>query len=154
MDAIDKKLLNKIQHEFPIVAQPYAAMGKELGITESEVCDRLNALIEKKIIRKMGASIAPRRVGHTTTLVAISVAPGKLEEVAQTINAYSEVTHNYGREHEFNLWFTLVCRDRDEINRICKEIAAFKGVTRLLELPATHLFKLDVFFDFSGEKAP
>ena len=151
MDSIDKKLLNKVQRDFPVVSQPYAAMAKDLGVSEQEVCDRLDALVKQKIIRKIGASIAPRTIGYTTTLVAASVRDEKLEEVATSVNAYPEITHNYGREHEFNLWFTIVGRDRDEIKRICNEIAALDGVIQLMELPATHLFKLDVFFDFCKE---
>jgi siroheme decarboxylase len=154
MDSIDKKLLNKVQREFPVIARPYEAMAQALGITEQEICDRLDALVKQKIIRKIGASIAPRTIGYTTTLVAASVRDEKLEEVATAVNAYPEVTHNYGREHDFNLWFTVVGRDRDEIKRICNEIAALEGVVQLMELPATHLFKLDVFFDFCGEGEP
>jgi DNA-binding Lrp family transcriptional regulator len=154
MDSIDKKLLNKVQREFPVVARPYEAMAQALGITEQEVCDRLDVLVKQKIIRKISASIAPRTIGYTTTLVAASVRDEKLEEVATSVNAYPEVTHNYGREHDFNLWFTIVGRDRDEIKRICNEIAALEGVVQLMELPATHLFKLDVFFGFCGEEEP
>ncbi len=151
MDSIDKKLLNLLQREFPIVMQPYEAMGKSLGIGELEVMRRVDALFRQNVIRKIGASVAPRTVGHTTTLVAASVNPDRLDCVANAVSAYPEVTHNYSREHEFNLWFALVCRDRAEVERICGEVKQMDGVMQLLELPATHLFKLDVFFDFSGE---
>lgn len=151
MDEIDKKLLNLLQREFPLVTEPYAALAGSLGISELEVLGRFDALLKRTIIRKIGASVAPRTVGHTTTLVAVSVIPEKLDQVANAVSAYPEVTHNYGREHELNLWFTLVCRDRIDIERICAEVKAMDGVTYLLELPATHLFKLDVFFDFCEE---
>jgi siroheme decarboxylase len=154
MDEIDKKLLNLLQREFPLVLEPYTALAGSLGISELEVMDRVDALLKRNILRKIGASVAPRTVGRTTTLVAASVMPDKLDDVATAVSAYPEVTHNYGREHEFNLWFTLVCRDRGEIGRICGEVKQMDGVLSLLELPATHLFKLDVFFDFCEETAP
>jgi DNA-binding Lrp family transcriptional regulator len=151
MDSIDKKLLNLLQREFPLVLQPYAALAEILDISELEVLNRVENMIDQKIIRKIGASVAPGTIGHTTTLVAAKVRPEKLDDVANAVSAYPEVTHNYGREHEFNLWFTLVCRDRREIERICEEVKQLDGVTQLLELPATHLFKLAVFFDFCEE---
>jgi siroheme decarboxylase len=154
MDTIDKKLLNLLQREYPLVKQPYAALAESLDISELEILGRVDALCKRTIIRKIGASVAPRTVGHTTTLVAASVKPDKLDHVANAVSAYPEVTHNYGREHEFNLWFTLVCRDRAEIERICGEVKQMDGVAELLELPATHLFKLDVFFDFCEEAVP
>jgi siroheme decarboxylase len=154
MDSIDNKLLNLLQREFPLVKQPYAALAKSLGTSELDILDRVEALLKRNIIRKIGASVAPRTIGRTTTLVAASIRPEKLNEVATAVSAYPEVTHNYGREHEFNLWFTLVCRDRAEIERICGEVKQMDGVVRVLELPATHLFKLDVFFDFCGEAVP
>jgi siroheme decarboxylase len=153
MDSIDRTLLNKLQREFPLVLNPYAALAKDLGITEQEVLSRIKALVNQKIIRKIGASVAPRKINHTTTLVAASVLPEKLEQVAQAINAYPQVTHNYGRENELNLWFTLVGKDRAEIEGLCREISGLDGVIRLVELPTTHLFKLDVFFDIVGESA-
>jgi len=152
MDIIDKKILNKIQREFPVVDRPYLKIADDLGLSEQEVIDRLTALSNQKIVRKIGASVAPKNIGYTTTLVALSVCPNKLEKVASAINDYPEVTHNYGREHEFNLWFTLVCPNRDEISRLCREISGMDGVKKLLELPATHLFKLDVFFDMTEDE--
>jgi DNA-binding Lrp family transcriptional regulator len=151
MDSTDKKLLNLLQREFPLVTEPYAFLADRLGISELETMGRVEALVKQKVLRKIGASVAPRTIGRTTTLVAAKVGPEKLDAVAEKVSAYPEVTHNYGREHEFNLWFTLVCRDREEIGRICGEIEKLDGVEGLLELPATHLFKLDVFFDMCGE---
>jgi DNA-binding Lrp family transcriptional regulator len=152
MDAIDKKLLNLLQREFPLVLQPYAAVAEKLGISELDAMGRAESLLKQGILRKIGASVAPQTVGHTTTLIAAKVQPEKLGEVADAVNAFPEVTHNYGREHEFNLWFTLVCQDRSAIERICGEIKKKDGVIDLMELPATHLFKLDVFFDMCEEE--
>jgi|WetSurMetagenome_2_1015567.scaffolds.fasta_scaffold304351_2 siroheme decarboxylase len=151
MDSIDRTLLNKIQREFPIVLEPYAVLAGILDISELEVMDRVDSLLKQKIIRKIGASVAPRKIDHVTTLVAVSVKPENLEAVAQAVNALPQVTHNYGREDTFNLWFTLVCRDQAEIERICGEVKRMDGIKQLLELPATHLFKLDVFFDLCEE---
>jgi DNA-binding Lrp family transcriptional regulator len=152
MDAIDKKLLNILQREFPLVMQPYGAIAEKLAISELEVMNRVDSLLKREIIRKIGASIAPQTIGRTTTLVAVKVRPEELDEVAKSVNAYPEATHNYGREQEFNLWFTLVCRDQGEIERICGNVKKMDGVLDLMELPATNIFKLDVFFDMCQEE--
>jgi DNA-binding Lrp family transcriptional regulator len=148
MDMIDKKLLNRLQRNLPVDPHPYALIGAELGLTEQEVLQRIESFMHQGLIRRIGASVAPKRTGNVSTLVAVAVDPLQLQDVVNQVNLYDEVTHNYGRDHRFNLWFTLIAPSQLRITTITTALRALPGVQELLELPATDLFKISVYFDF------
>ena len=148
MDDLDRRLLSIVQADFPIAARPYLVLGKRLGIAEGEALERMRALVESGVVREIGASFDARRLGHASTLVAAKVPPERLEEVANIVSSFQQVTHNYGRDHEYNLWFALVCRDAGEIERTLEEIKARTGISDIHELPAERTFKLRVDFRF------
>ena len=148
MDELDNRLLNIIQTDFPISSYPYRALGERLGIGEAEALERVRALVESGIIRRIGPSFDSRKLGHVSTLVAAKVPAERLEEVAEIVSSYPQVTHNYGRSFEYNLWFTLICRDAAEIERVVTEIKARTGISDMHVLPAEQVFKLRVDFEF------
>ena len=147
MDDLDRKLLNILQSEFPLAPQPYNCLGERLGISESEALERIRSLAESGIIRKIGPSFNARRLGHASALAAAKVPSGRLEEVANVINSFPQVTHNYSRKHKYNLWFTLICRDAQEIRSIVGEIKARTGIQEIHVLPAERIFKIEVNFE-------
>lgn len=147
MDELDKRLLNVIQADFPIAPRPYRVLGERLGISEDEALSRTRALAESGVIRRIGPSFDSRKLGHTSTLVAARVPDDRLREVADIVSSFPQVTHNYGRDHEYNLWFTLICRDDPEIERVVSEIEARTGVSDLRVLPAERMFKVKVRFE-------
>lgn len=146
MDALDVRLLNILQNDFPVVPRPYREIGERLGITEAQVLQRLRSLVATGIIRRIGPVFDTRRLGHVSLLVAAAVPPERLDEVAAKINEFPQVTHNYGRDHKINLWFTLVCADFDEADRVIARIRAATGLEELEILPAEQLFKIRVNF--------
>lgn len=148
MDELDKGLLNIIQTDFPISPSPYQVLGERLGIGEDEALARVRALVESGVIRKIGPSFDTRKLGHVSTLVAAKVPAERLEEVAGIVSSFPQVTHNYGRDFEYNLWFTLICRDIAEMERVLEEIKARTGVSDMHELPAKRMFKIKVEFEF------
>ena len=148
MDDIDRQLLNIIQANFPVVPHPYQVLGDELGITEKEAMDRVGKLIDQGIIRKIGPSFETRKLGHISTLVAARVPSEMLEEVAAAVSAFPEVTHNYGRDFTYNLWFTLVCESPEHLDRTISEIKEKTGVADIHSMPAEKLFKIKVEFEF------
>jgi len=108
MDLNGRKLLNVIQSQFPLVDQPFLAMGQELGISEEEVLDRLCELKRQNVVRQIGAILDTRRLGYKTTLVAFAYDAGQLHQGTRVISGHPGVSHNYAREgHYFNPWFTL-----------------------------------------------
>src|SRR5512134_601946 len=104
MDSIDYRLLNEFQRGFPLMSRPYRALAQECGVSEARVLERLAALHAGGFIGRIGAVIAPGRIG-ASTLAALRVPSQRLDDIAAIVSAYPEVNHNYAREHAFNLWF-------------------------------------------------
>ncbi len=146
LDKMDRKLLNLVQSQLPIVANPFEELGKKLGISEAEVLERLQKLLDLRIIRRLGAVFDSRKIGYNGTLCAMRVPEERLEEVADIVNAYSGVTHNYLRENEYNMWFTLLAPGTEAVSRILNQIRQDSGIEEILELPAERIFKIKVNF--------
>ncbi|MEK7689096.1 MAG: Lrp/AsnC family transcriptional regulator, partial [Deltaproteobacteria bacterium] len=102
MDAVDKKMLNIIQTKFPIVQRPYEAIGKEVGASETDVILRIGNLKKEGIIRRIGATFDPRKLGFVSSLCAAKVPPEKIKEFVEVVNSYPGITHNYERDNEYN----------------------------------------------------
>jgi siroheme decarboxylase len=147
MDYRDKELLNQIQTGFPVEPHPYRVLGERLNMTEAEVLQRIAALKEEGIIRRIGASINSRRVGYVSTLLAAEVPREKFDSFVETVNACPGVTHNYERKHKYNVWFTLIASSQSEKERIIKELSEATGV-EIHEFPARRIFKIRVDFKF------
>ena len=147
MDELDKTILNRIQTRFPLAPRPFEAIAQELGTTEAEVLARVSRLKETGIIRRIGGNFVPGKVGFVSTLCTAQVPEEKVELFARTVNTFSGVTHNYLRENSFNVWFTFIAPSMDVIRDNLARIADQTGVKRILNLPATHVFKIKAKFD-------
>ncbi len=152
MDNIDKLILNKVQTEFSFTERPFEELGKQLGLEEGEVLKRIKALKSEGIIRRIGASFDSKRLGFKSTLCAIKSPEERIDEVAETINEYPEVTHNYLRNHAYNIWFTLIAPSRERIYQILEEITQKTGISDIREMPAKRMFKIGVNLKFKEEK--
>jgi DNA-binding Lrp family transcriptional regulator len=146
LDDVDRRVLDAIQSGFPLESRPFQAIGESLGLDEDDVLQRVQAMQAGGIIREVGAVFELKRLGYTSTLCAAEVASDSVEAVAAFINSYPEVTHNYLREHAYNVWFTVIARSEAHIGRILDRIRAEQGVTRVISLPQTRLFKIKVHF--------
>lgn len=147
MDIIDKKILNIIQTNFPIVKNPYAAIGKEVGGTEKEVIDRIRNLKRDGIIRRIGATFDPRKLGLVSSLCTAKVPHEKIKEFVAVVNSYTGVTHNYERDNEYNVWFTFIDESMEELENKLKEISQKTGIKDIKNLPTVRFFKIKVDFD-------
>jgi len=147
LDPLDRKLLNMAQGEFPLVERPFAEMGRRLGIAEEEVMERLRRLKEAGVIRQLSGVFDSRRLGYRTTLVAMGVPDNLLDEVAATVSRHPGVSHNYRRDHNYNLWFTLAVPPGYDAEEVAQELAQKAGVSHFLSLPAFKMFKVGVIFD-------
>jgi DNA-binding Lrp family transcriptional regulator len=146
MDTINKQLLNLIQSDFPITSEPYKEIGLKLGVSEDEVIQRLTNLKTNRIVRRIGATFDSKKLGYQSTLCAMKVPKERLDEVVKLVNSYPGVTHNYLRNHDYNMWFTLITESEKEQNDILREIQEKSGITNLLNLPAVRFFKVRVDF--------
>jgi DNA-binding Lrp family transcriptional regulator len=124
--------------------RPYAEVGARLGIGEGEVLARLARLSAAGAVSRVGAVLAPKRVG-ASTLAAMAVPSGRLEAVADLVSAYPEVNHNYERSHRVNLWFVLTARDKARLDEVLSEIALFTGI-EVLDLPMLEEYHIDLGF--------
>jgi len=143
---IDKLILNRLQDDLPFRERPWESVAEDLGITEDFLLKRIAFLKKKGIIRRISAVFSPRKIGLVSTLAAVKTSPASARKVAQQINSYPEVTHNYKRDAEYNIWFTIVAGNAKSIARIISEIRRNKAVKKLSEFPTVKLFKIDVNF--------
>lgn len=146
LTSFDKALLNIMQTDLPIAKRPFAVLGEQLGVEEATVLERLQFLKDNGYIRRIGPFFDSNKLGYEGTLVAVKVEPPALECVAEVINSYPGVTHNYEREGEFNLWFALLTPDKESQNAALRHIEKLPGVVRLISLPATKKYKVSVQF--------
>lgn len=152
LDKLDKELLQVLQDEFPVNESPWAELGKKLGISGEEALSRSQKLLSDGVIRKLRTILNAQKLGHCqSTLMAMKVPEERMGEVVSIVNEYMGVTHNYQREHDFNLWFTVTtCGDTD-LRSTVEEIKRRTGIPEsdILDLPTTRLFKIDVRFKFT-----
>ncbi len=147
LDDVDKKILTELQDNLPVVRKPYKEVADRIGITEDGFFERVKRLIEGGIIRKFGLRIDSKKVGFKSTLIAMKAAPEKLEETAAKLSKYDFVTHNYARDHEYNLWFTVIEKDENALREAIEKIKKEVEYEDLLDLPVKRKFKIDVRFD-------
>jgi DNA-binding Lrp family transcriptional regulator len=149
MDEKDKRILNEIQSDFPIDSRPYRILGQRLGLPESEIIDRIRALKQEGIIRRIGGNFHSDRLDFTSTLCAAKVPEEKIERFVEVVNRYPGVTHNYLRKNSYNIWFTFIAEDMEYIQQALKDIAEEVGVPEILNLPAVKMYKIKVNFEFT-----
>ena len=142
---LDRRLLNDFQQDFPLAPTPYAEMARNLGVTEAEVLARLEALKRAGAVSRVGAVVRPNTVG-VSTLAAIAVPPERLEEIAEVVSGYTEVNHNYEREHRLNLWFVVTAPDTAHLQSVLDEISVRTGY-EVLSFPLVEDYHIDLGFD-------
>jgi DNA-binding Lrp family transcriptional regulator len=146
IDNTNKKILNNIQVDFPISSRPYKIIADRLGILEDELIQRVIQMKEDMLIRRIGGNFSPDKLGYYSTLCAAKVPEARLKLFTKTVNSYSGVTHNYKRDHQFNVWFTFIAPSIEIIEKSLKEISQKTGVETILNLPATKVFKISANF--------
>jgi putative heme d1 biosynthesis radical SAM protein NirJ2 len=137
-----EKLVVRLQQGLPLVSRPYRELASEFGVKESDIIRTLRWLKSEGLIKRLGASFDSHQLGYRSTLLAARVPEDRLDTVAAVINTYSGVTHNYRREHEYNLWFTLTAGNEQELDRIIKEIESKTGLSNIISFPARDVYKV------------
>ena len=151
IDLFDKQLLNDIQWVFPLVDRPYLEISKRHNMSEDEVMRRIAYMKDMGLIRQINAIFDTRRLGYKSALVAFAVMPDKLDSVANEVNKHPGVSHNYERNHDFNMWFTLAVPPYGEMKRDLDRLASLDGVIKYRLLPTLKLYKIGVRLDMVND---
>lgn len=146
MDDVDRRILNRIQSDFPITEAPFSTIAGELALSEDEVIARVRRLKENGIIRRIGGNFSPEKLGYVSTLCAGRVPQENVDAFAELVNAYPGVTHNYLRDNTYNVWFTFIAPSRAAIEASLAEISEKAGGIDILNLPATDVYKIRAHF--------
>lgn len=145
MDDLDRRILNLIQEEFPLDPRPYEEIGKKVGLDEDETRERVVRLKKSGYIRRIGPVLERKKMGYVSALCGVCVPEERIELVAKEINKESGITHNYERNGDLNLWFTITKRSQGEIDTFVLDIER-KFNIRIYRFPEKRTFKIKTFF--------
>src|ERR671938_1741107 len=151
IDTLDKKLLNEIQWVFPLTERPFLEISRRYNVSEDEIIQRIAYMKEIGLIRQINAIFDTRRLGYKSALIAFAVGHDKLDYVANEVNKHPGVSHNYERNHEFNMWFTLAIPPYDQLKMVLDRMASLDGVIKYRLLPTIKLYKIGVRLDMVNE---
>lgn len=151
LDTVGRKLVNLLQEGLPLEKDPYGILARELGISRGEVTDRIGALVEGGVIRRIGGVFDSAAMGYTSLLVGASVPAEVFRDAAAFVNSFGGVTHNYRRSGALNMWFTFASGDPGEIDGMLETFRERFGRTSVYPFPKVKHFKLRVFFDMEKE---
>ncbi len=143
----DKKILKKIQQEFPLDPRPFAVLAGQAGITEKEMVALFKDLKKRKVLRYIAPMLDMRKLGIVSSLVAMRVPADKLKKTVAAINAYPNVSHNYLRADDYNVWFTVSAASENRVKAILAAIRRKSGVKDMLDLRTIQVFKSRAVFD-------
>ena len=147
------EILSRIQKKFPLVAKPFEAIANELGISENEVLEILQEQKKENIIRQISAIFDTKRLGYTSSLVAFKITEDKIDSAVKIINSHPGISHNYERNHEFNIWFTLAVAPDSKLGleKTLEILAKLTEANDYIMLPTLKLFKINVKLNTTGK---
>lgn len=134
LDGLDRAIVERLQHGFPVSERPYAEVAETLGTDEATLIERLGALLDAGVLTRFGPMYQAERLGGTLTLCALAVPEKAFDRVAAAVNRHPEVAHNYEREHELNMWFVLATEHPGDAAAVIAAIELETGL-EVLDLP-------------------
>lgn len=153
LDGTSRALLKRLQAHIPLVEQPFLAIAQEFGLGEDEVLERIRAMSEARLIRQISAIFDGRALGYQSSLVAARYDPAHLPQAARIVSSHPGVSHNYQRDHDFNLWYTIAVPPHQQLEAAVDELHRLSGAAATRLLPAVRLFKLGVRLDMDETPA-
>ena len=154
-ETLKNELLFEMQNSFPLTQKPFEAIAKELKTTEAHILTMVQQLKDEKIIRQTSAIFDTKRLGYSSSLVAFKVASDQVDRAAEIINSHPGVSHNYLRNHDYNIWFTMAVAP-DSTLGLEQTIEILKVRTKAqdaITLPTLKMFKISVKMDTTGKRA-
>ena len=146
MDDIDRRIINRLQGGFPVCERPYRVAAAELGIGEEELIRRLQKLLDDGLLSRFGPMYHAEKLGGGLSLCAMAVPEERFDRVAEQVNAFPEVAHNYARDHKLNMWFVLATETPERIDEVLAEIEAATGY-KVYNMPKQEEFYVGLRFE-------
>jgi DNA-binding Lrp family transcriptional regulator len=152
LDALDRRLLNLLQGSFPLEPRPFARVGELADVPEEAVLDRTRRLLDERIIRQLTPIFDTRALGYRSMLVAARVDPEHPWRAARIVNSHPGVSHNYLRNHDFNMWFTIAVEpgSRLGLEGTLDVLQELTGAESVRQLPTLKLFKIRMDLEMEG----
>ncbi|KGJ88068.1 Lrp/AsnC family transcriptional regulator [Thalassotalea sp. ND16A] len=144
MDALDRKILNRTQLGIPVSDQPFADIANELGCDEQQVIDKLQTMLDDGLLTRFGPMFDAASLGGAFTLSAMIVPEERFGEVNDIVNAFSQVAHNYKRQHTLNMWFVVACESQQEIQTVIADIEQQSGL-QVFDFPKQEEFYVGLY---------
>ncbi len=146
MDDIDRRIINRLQGGFPISERPYHEAASELGIAEETLIERLQQMLDDGRLSRFGPMYHAEKLGGGLSLCAMAIPEEKFNQVAEQVNAFPEVAHNYARDHKLNMWFVLATENPERIDEVLDEIEAATGY-KVYNMPKQEEFYVGLRFE-------
>ncbi len=144
LDNNDKKIINALQHGLPVCEQPFLALAQQLEIGEQEILARLENLLEQKVLSRFGPMFDAACFGGAFTLAALQVPEQHFDEVTEIVNSFTQVAHNYKRDHRYNMWFVIATESQQEIEQVIQKIEEKTGL-EVLNAPKLKEFYVGLY---------
>ncbi len=146
MDETDRKIINTLQGGFPVCESPYRTVAEPLGLTENELIDRIQRLLDSGVLSRFGPMYHTEQMGGALTLAALKVPQEQFEEVAVSVNAFPQVAHNYARQHPLNMWFVIATEHPEEIQSVIERIEQKTGL-KVFNMPKLKEYYIGLRFE-------
>ncbi len=153
LEPIDRELLNAVQWDFPLDPRPFAVLGRRLGLSEPEVRERIAHIKDLGVLRQLSAIFDTRALGYGSALVAAQIAPDRIDAAAAVVSAHPGVSHNYKRNHAYNLWYTIAVPPGESLEQHIEALHRESGSLVTRQLPTLALYKIGVKLDMTGGTA-
>jgi len=140
LDDLDRAIINNLQGGFPLAEQPFDEAGRGLGIDGPEVLRKISRMLDEGVLSRFGPMYHAEKMGGGLTLAAMKVPEADFERIADIVNGFTEVAHNYQRDHAYNMWFVVATETPGRIAEVLAEIEAATGL-KVADMP-----KIDEFF--------
>jgi DNA-binding Lrp family transcriptional regulator len=145
MDSLDRRIINQLQGEFPVCERPFREAAQQLGTTESELITRLRCMLDDGLLTRFGPLFHAEQLGGALSLCAMKVPRERFDTVAEQVNAFPQVAHNYQRDHAMNMWFVLATESAEELQRTIADIERETGL-EVFNLPKQEEFYVGLHF--------
>jgi DNA-binding Lrp family transcriptional regulator len=145
MDELDRRVINQLQGGFPVCERPFQEAAEKLGTTESELITRIRCMLDDGLLTRFGPMYHAENMGGAVSLCAMKVPAESFDEVAEQVNAFPEVAHNYQRDHEMNMWFVLATESPGQLDECLQKIETTTGIP-VFNLPKKEEFYVGLHF--------